>query len=474
MLLFRWFAVLVGALVAAFLIVPEQWRGIPFVLVPLIALPAVLAGLRRSPPGTRVPWWVLLTSLVFYNVGNAAWLWMTEAHGRATGDGTVAELFLSAADVLVLVTAIVLVVRRGRRDVGGVIDSVITAVAVGGLLWDAVLLPGLTSDGAPISRQAALFVNVVVIIGTLGALLRLSLVTDERLPALRFFTLAIGAALAGNVASALTADPLTGARPDWTNVLFLIAYAAVGCAALHPSAARITLPGPAPRDELTHARLAFLGLMMAAGPLVGGGRAILGLPIDGLLVAVGSAVVMPLVMVRIARLATQRRAAERELLRLATSDGLTGLPNRAAGLAAIDAELARGPDGLAVLFGDLDGFKPVNDRLGHAAGDELLVAVADRLRASVRADDLVIRFGGDEFVIVCRGADAVGVLGDRIAEAVAHPFRAGGEEVRIGLSVGVAHARPGDVTDELVRRADLAMYEAKKSKAIGRLSLATA
>jgi diguanylate cyclase (GGDEF)-like protein len=213
--------------------------------------------------------------------------------------------------------------------------------------------------------------------------------------------------------------------------------------------------------------------MLAVAPLIGGGRVLLGLPVDGVLIALSSAGLIPLVMVRIGRLSQARRAAEESLHRLATSDALTGLPNRSACLAQVTTELDRGPDDLVVLFCDLDGFKPVNDRLGHAAGDQLLIAVADRLRGCVREGDLVSRLGGDEFVIVSRGPDAVEAISDRIREMVARSFPAVGEEVRIGISVGAAHARTGDTTDDLVGRADLAMYEAKRAKSVGALSLAT-
>jgi diguanylate cyclase (GGDEF)-like protein len=478
----RWYAAVTFALVASYPLLSFDLRTLPFLLVTLAAVPAVLTGVRRSPAAGRAPWWLLLAGLVAFNVGNFAWLWAYYGQSRSSGDGGVADLLFSVANVLMLCGMTVVVVRRGRRDFGGVIDSAIAALALGGLLWDAVLLPQLTAVGTPLPRQAALFVNVLVMFGSLGAQLRVSLVSAERLPALRMLSFAMIAGLVGNVAAAMTIDPVTGVRADWSNVPFLVAYALVGCAALHPSAARVTRPGPPPSDDLTVARLTFLGVMTALIPVVGGGRAVFGLATDGLLIAVGSAVVIPLVMIRVARLAGQRRRAEQALRQLATHDALTGLPNRAACLDRLEADLTgadqdeAGP-GLAVLFTDLDGFKPVNDRLGHAAGDELLIEVAARLRGCVREQDLVSRFGGDEFVVVCRDTDpqaAVDAICARIREMVERPLTVRGETVRIGLSVGVAFAGPAATTDDLIGRADLAMYAAKQSKSIGTLSLALA
>ncbi|WP_199510972.1 GGDEF domain-containing protein [Nucisporomicrobium flavum] len=472
-MLLRFYAAVAGLLTVSYVGWPMEQRSIPFLLVTLGTVPGVLVALRRTAKQGRRPWWLMLGSLMSYNVGNLTWIWVYEASGRTTGDGSVAELFLTAGGILSLCAGITLVMQGGRRDMGGVIDSVITAVALGGVLWDAVLLPELSAGHVPAGRQVALFVNVLVMVGTLGAMLRVSLVSARWHTSLRFFTVGIALTLAGNVAAALTVDPVTGLRPDWTNALFLGAYVAAGCAALHPSAASATRPGRAPEDDLTGGRLTFLGVMLALSPLIGGGRAALGLPVDGILIAFSSAALIPLVMVRIARLSRARRAAERALHRLATSDGLTGLPNRAACLDRLGAELATEPGSLAVFFCDLDGFKPVNDRLGHAAGDELLVAVAGRLRSCVRDGDLVSRFGGDEFVIVCRGGGVQAVC-DRIRAVVSEPIGAGGEQVRVGLSVGVAFARPGDTTDDVIGRADLAMYRAKQSKSVGTLSLVMA
>jgi diguanylate cyclase (GGDEF)-like protein len=469
----RRFAAWSAGLILIFLAVPTQWRGLPFLVLTLSVIPAVWSGARRSPAGTRSPWWFMLAMLGFFNVGNLVWLWDVEVRHHATGDGGFADLLFAVANICSLAGALIVVVRRGRRDVGGVIDSAVAALAFGGLLWDAAVLPHLTATGTPLGRQAALFVSLFVMCGTMGALARLSMASGTRLPAVRLLACAMAGAMSGNLASIFFTDPVTNVRPDWTNALFLVGYACTACAALHPSAITVTQPGTAPADDLTPLRLTFLGAMIALIPIVGGVRMIAGEPSAGILVALGSAGIVPLVMLRIARLAAQRRAAEKRLRHQATTDGLTGLPNRAACLADLIAVLTGNPAGTAVVFLDLDGFKSVNDRLGHAAGDALLTAVARRLREDIRSEDMVYRLGGDEFVIIC-GSDVVEAVATRIRDLVTRPISIGAEDVRIGVSAGVAHAVPGDTTDGLITRADLAMYEAKRAKRIGSLSITVA
>jgi diguanylate cyclase (GGDEF)-like protein/PAS domain S-box-containing protein len=161
---------------------------------------------------------------------------------------------------------------------------------------------------------------------------------------------------------------------------------------------------------------------------------------------------------------TERLAFETRLAHQANHDPLTGLPNRTL-LADHVAERFRPGDGtLACIFLDLDNFKVVNDSLGHAAGDQLLVELARRLRATVRPGDLVARFGGDEFVVVCQDVaqDAAVALAERIGEALCRPVAIGGVELRPAASVGVTVQTAEHLAaEELIRDCDIAMYQAK-------------
>lgn len=161
------------------------------------------------------------------------------------------------------------------------------------------------------------------------------------------------------------------------------------------------------------------------------------------------------------RLADAYRDAEHQALH----DPLTGLPNRALLAQCLDKALASKDARLAVLYLDLDRFKPVNDALGHGAGDQVLVEIASRLKKGVREDDLVARLGGDEFVIlVRRSVFDVETLCRRLLEAVAVPIMVDENVVHVGASAGIALA-PEDAmsADELLRSADLALYEAKNA-----------
>ena len=168
---------------------------------------------------------------------------------------------------------------------------------------------------------------------------------------------------------------------------------------------------------------------------------------------------------------TDRKAAEQAIAFQATHDALTRLPNRTLFMDRLGHALAlrsRRPSGLAVLFLDVDRFKWLNDSLGHSAGDEVLLAVATRLRGALRPSDTLARFGGDEFVVLCENvaseteAEAVAM---RLRTTLGSPIPVANDETTLTISVGIAYASPTatDVTAEsLVRDADAAMYYAKE------------
>ncbi|WP_375781990.1 putative bifunctional diguanylate cyclase/phosphodiesterase [Streptomyces zingiberis] len=170
---------------------------------------------------------------------------------------------------------------------------------------------------------------------------------------------------------------------------------------------------------------------------------------------------------------TERVRLQAQLRHSAEHDPLTDLPNRALFTERVRRALGgrRSTDpGTAVLFIDLDGFKAVNDTIGHQAGDELLIHAARRLRESVRAGDTAARLGGDEFAALilgdgCRNrADCelrISEIADRLRLALSEPYRVAGTEVRVAASIGVAFAEPGISPGTLMRNADLAMYRAK-------------
>jgi len=151
----------------------------------------------------------------------------------------------------------------------------------------------------------------------------------------------------------------------------------------------------------------------------------------------------------------------------ALRDPLTGLANRTYAMheinRALDRQTRRGGH-TAVIFVDLDRFKQVNDTLGHGAGDDLLIAVAGRLRDAVRTTDTPARYGGDEFVIICEGLvdpDDALVLASRLCASLPGVYRLGEAEAEIGASIGVAVADTPVTARELHDAADEAMYEAK-------------
>jgi diguanylate cyclase (GGDEF)-like protein/excisionase family DNA binding protein len=177
-------------------------------------------------------------------------------------------------------------------------------------------------------------------------------------------------------------------------------------------------------------------------------------------------------------IALENASIHDRLIEAAVTDPLTGLPNRRLFSDRVDHALARRgrkPLGVAVLFLDLDGFKLVNDSLGHAAGDEVLAAVGTRLRSCMRVTDTVARLGGDEFAILIEdveGDEEAILAAERVSVALSQPLALPGRDVSVRASIGIAvdRGQPGLSTADLLRNADTAMYQAKATSR-GRFAL---
>jgi len=168
---------------------------------------------------------------------------------------------------------------------------------------------------------------------------------------------------------------------------------------------------------------------------------------------------------------TERKVVEEKLTKLAMYDPLTGLPNRTNFFEKLSFSLAqskRTKSNVALLFIDLDGFKAINDTLGHDAGDQLLMEVAQRLRSCIRESDASARMGGDEFMVILNNLDNTGyaegaiLVADKIIKAINQPTTINGQSCHVGASIGIAiYPNHTQNTDELINIADSAMYLAK-------------
>ena len=362
--------------------------------------------------------------------------------------------------------------RSTRREIR--LDVTAATVAAGLGVWKLMILPGIEGGTA----SATVVVGVLYPLGDLAifALALTLLMTPGKWGA-------PGRLLIGCLAATLVIDTLFS-LPGLASVMdpsrldgaLLLVNGLLAAAALHPAAGRLAEPVSAGRTVHLHRwRVVLLGAALvtvtiaAALPTWQYGRA------DRAVLLGAAAIVSVTILARFHQVVREREAAEAQLVHQANHDQLTGLANRALLLDRLGSEVPsdRPPSHhLVVLYVDLDGFKGVNDRFGHAAGDHVLRTVGARLRTMTRRGDTVARLGGDEFVVLCVGVppEAAEALGRKLRDVVTAPIvLASGDLVAVGASVGVFAVGAGDDdratvpvdVEHLLRSADAAMYEAK-------------
>ncbi len=466
-----WLAVLIGAgaYVAALAVTPDSLRsevsnGVTTAVMSASAVALWRLAARRGPAGGR-PWRFAAASALSASLIFAVWL-IYDVVGATVGVPSLADIPFFFAVLLMMPAALALPQRASSRGdrMRLVLDGAIIAASLLAISWHVLLgdtLRNVTTGPLQTLVLTAYPLADVTVVSV--ALLIATRIHPHSRRAVLF--------LAGGVLALAAGDSVYGylsLSGSWSGghpatVLWVIGYPMMVLGARAG-----TYDASKARDVAADTSLPVAVLVV---PVV------LALAVtlahfspEGLAAAV---VLVGLLLVRqTSSLCTEMRlragleqevAAQTEALRLqAYQDPVTGLGNRALLRDhAASPEMRAGSTAMVLL--DLDGFKEVNDSLGHASGDDLLLRVGDRLGGCVRAQDTVVRLGGDEFAVLLpdAGMNSAGIAADRILRALRDPFALDWTEVRVRGSIGIALGDASGDLDLLLRNADLAMYEAK-------------
>jgi diguanylate cyclase (GGDEF)-like protein len=426
------------------------------------ATAAIVVGIRRHRPAGGTAW-------AWFAIGIA--LNTTGILVEAITDRVLhIEPFPSAADAFylgiypALAVGLALLIRRrsARRDWAALVDATTISTGLGLLSWVFLIDPTNGDTSLSVFGHVVSVAYPVGDVLLLAMMVRLLLGVGSRTPAFRMMTASLVLILLPDVAWAVINQ--VGWEPSslaehFLHISYLVAYSLFGCAAVHPSVREVGQPAP-PRQP--HLSMRLLALLTAASLIAPG---VLAYQVarheitDGPAIVVGSVALFLLVVTRMAQLLRQVEEQSKKLRDLAQVDDLTGLPNRRAWSVELPRAIERARRDhvpLAVGMIDLDHFKRFNDEYGHPAGDRLLKSAAAAWREQLREVDLLARYGGEEFIVLLPGTDIV------YAHTVMTRLQAA-TPLGQTFSGGLTAWDTVETSDELLVRADQALYQAKAS-----------
>ncbi|UQU64347.1 GGDEF domain-containing protein [Couchioplanes caeruleus] len=412
------------------------------------------AAFKLHRRGERLPWVLVALCVTLWFAGDAWELFEVHVFGGTPAVGLADAFWLGGYPLLASSLALMARRRAPGRLRGAVVDALTLTVAAGAVSWQFIMKP--LAEGFTVAQSAVPllypFADVVLLSGALVVALSPGRRTAPTRLVLAGAVWFLAMDLGWNVLPLFLPEDVYGRL----GAAMILGNALVVAAGLHPARNELTNPGVA-AGTLHPGRIFFLAVALMTAPLL------TLISDDKITAVVASAACAMLVIVRFAAAVREQERAQAQLAYQARCDPLTGLANRS----VLGDRLARAvpaPDApVAVLYLDLDGFKEINDRYGHAAGDAVLRTVAGRLSQAVREQDLVARLGGDEFVLLCPGvtAEEAARLAERLISDVAWPVPFEGRYLTVGASIGVA-TRMSRADEGLLRIADAAMYEAKR------------
>lgn len=402
----------------------------------------------------RLPWVLVASGVTVWFAGDAYELVAAHFLGGAPAVGLADAFWLGGYPLLAVALALMARRRAPGRLRGAAVDALTLTVAAGAVSWQFIMKP--IAEGFTLAESAVPllypFADVVLLSGALVVAMSPGRRTAPTRLVLAGAVWFLSMDLGWNVLPYFLSEDVYGRL----GAAMIFGNALVVGAGLHPARVELTRPG-AEMAVLHPARIFFLAIALMTAPL-------LTLVADDKITAVvASAACALLVITRFTAAVREQERAQALLAQQARRDPLTGLANRSVLRDRLARAVPAPDDPVAVLYLDLDGFKEINDQHGHEAGDSVLRAIADRLSAAVREQDLVARLGGDEFVLLLPGVsgDEAARLAERLLKDVAWPVAFEGQQLVVGASIGIA-ARNEVGQEALLRDADAAMYQAKQ------------
>ncbi|HEY7629028.1 MAG TPA: EAL domain-containing protein, partial [Ilumatobacteraceae bacterium] len=440
--------------------------GLTYPLVIIAAIACAFVGLRIHRPKLRWPWWALVLTGVLWTIAGVA----REAT-NATGDLTHHRSLLPDVFALpgyAMFGAALYGMLRARRapdDRVARLDGIMLGAGALLLVNELLILPTLRIDHAWVMARIAIAIYPAISMCLLVLAARLAFASWQPSSAFSLLLGGTAALFVGDIVFALGDAGWIHGNERLLEVPYLLVPASIGTAALLPSMNRIDRPAQRSVSTISRGRLGAVAAALLAPVMV---MAIHEPSFARLVTAAICFVLAVSAVMRVAQAMKDQAAFAARLAHQANHDDLTGLPNRVLVVRHLDGLIDKSRHSaqpIALMFIDLDQFKLVNDSMGHAVGDQLLVQAGVRISDTVRRDDVVGRISGDEFLVVAAGLDGAGAaaLADRVRRVLGAPFLLDAGEVFVSASIGIAisYGSPTDDAATLIREADTAMYRSK-------------